>query len=53
MARPIDATPVLRGEDAIAFLKAAQNPRPYTPPKFDLDKMHAFVQKTLKKRGKK
>jgi hypothetical protein len=53
MARPIEATPVLRGKDAAAFIKAIQNPKPYTPPTFDTAKMHEEVQRITKERAKK
>ncbi len=39
MARPIEATPVLRGEDAKKFIKAVQSPKPYSLPVFDMQKM--------------
>jgi hypothetical protein len=45
MARPIEATPVLRGEDAVAFLKAVQNPKPYTPPTFDFERMGTEIKR--------
>lgn len=32
MARPIEATPVLRGKDAAAFIGAIKNPKPYPRP---------------------
>lgn len=44
MARPIEATPELRGKYAKKFVKAAQNPKPQTTPIFDISKM----QKTAK-----
>ncbi len=53
MARPIEATPVLRGEDAAAFVKAAQNPRPFPPPAVDVEKMRAEIQKVMERRAKK
>jgi hypothetical protein len=33
MARPIEATPTLRGEDAKRFIAATENPKPFRPPK--------------------
>lgn len=51
MARPIEATPVLKGKDAVTFIKAAQNPKPYTPPVFDTAKMHDAVQAAAKRRA--
>ena len=53
MARPIEATPVLKGKAAAAFLKAIQNPKPYTPPVVDMDKLDRQVKKYLADRAKK
>ena len=53
MARPIEATPVLRGKDAAAFIKAAQNPQPFTPPAIDLAKLEKHVKKYLADRAQK
>jgi hypothetical protein len=53
MARPIEATPVLRGKDAVAFIKAAQNPQPYTPPVVYMEKLNNHVTEALLKRAKK
>jgi hypothetical protein len=53
MARPIEATPVLRGKAAAAFIKAIENPKPYTPPVIDMDKLNAHVKKYLADRAKK
>ena len=53
MARPIEATPVLTGKDAVAFIKAIQNPKPYTPPVIDMDRIHAAVQKITAEHAKK
>jgi len=53
MARPIEATPVLKGEDAIRFIQAVQNPKPYTPPIFDTQKMHQAVRAAAKARASK
>ena len=53
MARPIEATPVLKGKDAVAFIKAIENPKPYTPPVIDLDRIHAAVQKITAEHTKK
>lgn len=47
MARPIEATPVLRGEQARKFLKQISNPKPYKAPVLDLDKIHADVKKVM------
>jgi hypothetical protein len=53
MARPIEATPVLRGQEAAAFIKAVQNPTPYSPPKFDTAKMCAAIKRISKENAKK
>lgn len=53
MARPIEATPVLRGKDAARFVKATQNPKPYVAPTFDLTKMHQEVKKFIDRRASK
>lgn len=53
MARPIEATPVLRGKEAVAFIEAALNPKKYVPPVFDTEKMHAEIQRIMKARAKK
>jgi hypothetical protein len=53
MARPIEATPVLRGKAAVEFILATQNPRPYTPISFDTKAMHDFVLTMKKKRETK
>ena len=53
MARPIEATPVLKGKAAAAFIKAAQNPKPFTPPVVDLDKMRTEIKKVMEQRAKK
>ena len=52
MARPISATPTLRGEDAVRFIEAAKNPAPYTHPVLDYNKMLAAV-KDLKNNDEK
>jgi hypothetical protein len=53
MARPIEATPVLKGKAAAVFLKAIQNPKPYTPPVVDMDKLDRHVKKYLAECAKK
>lgn len=53
MARPIEATPVLRGKVALAFIREAQNPQPYTPPVIDMEKLDKHVTEALEKRAKK
>lgn len=39
MARPIEPTPRLRGQDAIRFIRASQNPQPFQEPELDIEKM--------------
>ena len=53
MARPIEATPVLKGKDAAAFLKAIQTPQPFTPPVVDMVKLDRQVKKYLADCAKK
>ncbi len=53
MARPIEATPVLRGKEAATFLEAIQNPKPYKPPVVDMDKLNQHVSRVLAERAKK
>jgi len=53
MARPIDPTPVLRGKAAKRFVRAAQNPKPYEAPTFDIAKMHQESKKFLENRAEK
>ena len=53
MARPIEATPVLKGCDAINFIQSAQSPTPYTPPSFDMKKMQAKAKELAKRRASK
>jgi hypothetical protein len=53
MASPIEATPTLRGKEAKAFLKAIQNPKPYTLPDIDVNKMHANIKRVMERRAKK
>lgn len=53
MARPIEATPVLRGKNAAAFIKAIKNPKPYTPPVIDMEKLDKHIDKALAERAKK
>ena len=51
MARPSEATPVLSGKYAVAFIKAIQNPKPYTPPTFDIAKMNEAIKKIAEARA--
>ena len=53
MARPIEATPVLKGKAAAAFLKAIQAPKPFTPPAIDMEKLNRQVKNYLAEREKK
>lgn len=50
MAYPIEATPVLRGEDAVKLIKSVINARPDPDKKIEAEKRAAFI-KSLKKRG--
>jgi hypothetical protein len=52
MARPIAATPVLKGKAAAVFLKAIGNPKPYTPPVVDMDKLDRHVKAYLAERAR-
>ncbi|WP_154661655.1 hypothetical protein [Megalodesulfovibrio gigas] len=53
MARPIEATPALTGKGAAEFITAAMNPKPYTPPTFNTQKMHEAVRKIAAARAQK
>jgi hypothetical protein len=53
MARPIEATPVLKGEEAAAFVKAIQAPKPFAPPVIDMEKLNRQVKSYLADRAKK
>jgi hypothetical protein len=53
MARPIEATPVLRGKDAERFIEAAKNPKPFTPPKVDNAKDNERIKQRLLAREQK
>lgn len=53
MARPIEATPVLRGQDAVRFIQAASNPQPHEAPKLDLEKMRRVAEEKLVKHVQK
>lgn len=53
MARPIEATPPLTGKGAVKFIKAALNPKPYTPPTFNTKQMHEAVRKIVAARASK
>jgi hypothetical protein len=50
MARPIAATPALKGKDALAFINAIENPKPYTPPVFDFEKMDREMRRILQEK---
>jgi len=53
MARPIEATPVLKGEDAKRFIAAAKNPKPFEPPKVDnAEALEAIKQRLLAREQK-
>jgi len=50
MARPIEPTPTLRGEDAERFIAAANNPKPFEPPEVDnADALEAIKQRLLER----
>lgn len=53
MARPIKATPVLRGEDARKFIAAANNPQPFYPPTVNNEKAIEEIKKRLLSREQK
>lgn len=50
MAHPIEATPVLKGEEAIKLVRSVINARPDPKKRLEAEKRAAFV-KTLKRRG--
>lgn len=50
MAHPIEATPELRGEEAIKLVKSVINARPDPHKRLEAEKRSAFI-KSLKKRG--
>ena len=47
MARPIKPTPTLRGKDAERFIKAANNPQPFEPPKVNNTKEIEEIKRKL------
>jgi hypothetical protein len=53
MARAIEATPTLRGEDARRFVEAAKNPKPFPPPKVDNAKVIEEIRQRLLAREQK
>jgi hypothetical protein len=53
MARPIEPTPRLRGQDAVRFIQASQTRRPFKEPEFDLEKMSRDAEEWLKKQKEK
>jgi hypothetical protein len=53
MARPIEATPTLRGEAARRFVAAAKNPEPFSHPKVQNDQyIEQLKQKLLNRESK-
>ncbi len=48
MARPIEATPVLRGRQAARFIKNLNAPKTSTKPVIDIQKLHSQVMEILK-----
>jgi hypothetical protein len=53
MARPIEATPTLRGEDAKRFVAAEKERRPFQPPKVENGKLIEEIKKKLQSREQK
>jgi hypothetical protein len=53
MARPIEATPTLRGKEAQKFIAAAKDPKPFEPPKVDNAKALEAIKQRLLARGQK
>ena len=53
MAKPIEATPVLRGEDAERFIAVTENPKPFEPPKVDNAKALETIRQRLLAREQK
>jgi len=51
MARPIEATPTLRGEDAKRFVEAEKKRKPFPPPKVENDRLIEEIKKKLQDRG--
>lgn len=50
MAHPIEATPMLKGEEAIKLVKSVMNARPDPQKRLETEKRVAFI-KSLKRRG--
>jgi len=53
MARPIEATPTLRGEDARRFVEAEKNRKPFPAPKVDNAEFIEKIKKKLQEREQK
>jgi hypothetical protein len=53
MADPIEPTPVLRGKDAVRFVKMAANPKPAVERKIDYKKVHEEIKRITDERAKK
>ena len=53
MARPIAPTPTLRGKEAERFIAAANNPKPFEPPKVDNAKALEAIKQRLLAREQK
>jgi hypothetical protein len=53
MARPIEATPTLKGKDAERFIAAAKNPKPFASPKVDNEKAIERIKQRLLAREQK
>jgi len=53
MARPIEATPTLRGEDAKRFVEAEKNRKPFPAPKVDNAELIEEIRQRLLAREQK
>jgi translation initiation factor IF-3 len=53
MAEPIEPTPILRGEDAVRFIKMAENPEPPVVRKIDYKKVTEEIKRIYNERTKK
>ena len=50
MARPIEATPTLRGKDARRFVEAEKERRPFPPPRVENSWLIEEIKKKLQSR---
>lgn len=53
MARPIEATPTLRGKDAKRFVEAEKERRPFPPPRVENGRLIEEIKKKLQNRAQK